>query len=312
MASDVVGAFRKTFGDVSDGMHTADDALKATSGRLYMTGRCELLSRTTWSCGRRTLLRPAVWLRVRSLNVRCCSSNRAGVTAGSCPYSALLETSIQSRTSISWLCMAAGRAASIVAATASRTRTLRRTCTKTLARHWHKCASCPLIKWSTATARWVSHPDGSICRAGASPWRIATAAQSLRRQETGDLGLTQTLRKGIQRGTAPSSFMSHHVSFNIISFFSWVSGEEPGRGIMRTRSKIGGSPGPQFAGKSMLDLDLQKRRALQIVVLRTEVQKEEYGSNGQRWASAERISRGSSSGKRSCPRPGPRLLSGIL
>ena len=72
--------------------------------------------------------------------------------------------------------------------------------------------------------------------------------------------------------------MSHHVSFNLISVFSWISGEEPGRGIMRTRSKIGGSPGPQFAGKSMLDLDLQKRRALQIVVLRTEVQKGKYGA----------------------------------
>ena len=35
MASDVVGAFRKTFGEVSDGMHTATDALKATNGRLY-------------------------------------------------------------------------------------------------------------------------------------------------------------------------------------------------------------------------------------------------------------------------------------
>ena len=42
--------------------------------------------------------------------------------------------------------------------------------------------------------------------------------------------------------------------------------------------KNGGSPGPQFAGESMLELDLEERRALQIVVLRTEVRKEEYGA----------------------------------
>ena len=35
MASDVVDSFRKTFGEVSDEMHTAHDALKAASGRVY-------------------------------------------------------------------------------------------------------------------------------------------------------------------------------------------------------------------------------------------------------------------------------------
>ena len=35
MASDVVGAFRKTFGDVSDAMRTGEDALKGASAHLY-------------------------------------------------------------------------------------------------------------------------------------------------------------------------------------------------------------------------------------------------------------------------------------
>ena len=42
--------------------------------------------------------------------------------------------------------------------------------------------------------------------------------------------------------------------------------------------KDGGSPGPQCDGESMLELDEEGRRALQIVVLRIELQKEEYGS----------------------------------
>ena len=40
MASDVVGTFRKTFGDVSDAMRTAEDALKGTSGNLYERAKC--------------------------------------------------------------------------------------------------------------------------------------------------------------------------------------------------------------------------------------------------------------------------------
>ena len=45
--------------------------------------------------------------------------------------------------------------------------------------------------------------------------------------------------------------------------------------------KDGKSPGPQFAGASMLELDQEERRALQIVVLRTEVQKERYRATHQ-------------------------------
>ena len=78
----------------------------------------------------------------------------------------------------------------------------------------------------------------------------------------------------------------------------------------------GKSPGPQYAGESLLELDLEERRALQIVELRTEVKKEAYGAshqfNWKKLASVERSSRNSSSRKTPCPRPGQKLLGGIL
>ena len=43
----------------------------------------------------------------------------------------------------------------------------------------------------------------------------------------------------------------------------------------------GKSPGPQYAGESLLELDPEERDALRIVELRTTVQKEAYGASHQ-------------------------------
>ena len=60
----------------------------------------------------------------------------------------------------------------------------------------------------------------------------------------------------------------------------------------------GKSPGPQYGGESMLELNDKERRALQIVVLLTKVKKEEYGAshqfNWKKLASAKLVSKRSS------------------
>ena len=280
MAADVVGAFRQTFGDVSDRMHTAHDALKVTTGRLYDRAKrvAEQEHLVVWpkataeAC---CVAAFAVLKRKQLFEQHCWVANKLQ------PIQRTFGDKYPTKDFHFWVMYGS----------------------------WSCCQHCGSVHFNDAYFKEDVYKD-----IGASLPHVPQVPSEPMEHCYGSVGISSRwwYRPGMykplahcHRRTQPPEKLEDVMAYKqkhpepqpvvestgeLYVIPCIFPAEQPLLLGQYRRDwplynygtfQDGKSPDPQYAGESLLELDLEEQRALQIVELRTVLQKEEFGARHQ-------------------------------